>query len=137
MPPIEDSDKAKFPIYSFEGLQCDRKEFLTAFKDIHKDLNYFRNSEQNPQKANSTFVSDEPFTKEFFKKKQATASKRLQIKHFTVIFNKGQHFAKEVDSNPGVTQRKIVRSKSVDLFTHDAPMIEFEVDGFLMFDHPI
>ena len=54
-----------------------------------------------------------------------------------MIFNKGQHFAKEVDSNPGVPQRKMVRSKSVDLFTYDAPMIESEVDGFLMFDHPI
>ena len=103
---------------------------------MHKDLN-FSYFEQNSQKASSTFVSDKPFTKEFFKKKQATASKRLQIKHFTVILNKGQHFVKEVDANPGVPQRKMVRSKSVDLLTHDAPMIESEVDGFLMFDHPI
>lgn len=109
---------------------------MKAFKDIHKDLN-FSYFEESRQKASSTFVSDKPFTKEFFKKKQATASKRLQIKHFTVIFNQGQHFTKEVDSNPGVLQRKMVRSKSVDLLTHEAPMMESEVDGFLMFDHPI
>ena len=81
MSPIEASDKAKFPIFSFEGLQCDRKEFLTEFKNIHKDLN-FSYFDPKDQKASSTFVSDKPFTKEFFEKKQITASKRLKIKHF-------------------------------------------------------